>query len=675
MARKKNYIEKIDIDNAEFQNVWKLVQFTRQSVFMTGKAGTGKSTFLKYICNNTRKKHVVLAPTGIAAVNVGGVTLHSFFKIPFKPLLPDDPEFARNRLKSRMKYSKSHQKLLKELELIIIDEISMVRADIIDFIDKVLRVYSDNPREPFGGKQLLLVGDIFQLEPVVTGDMRDLLGRYYSHPYFFCAKAFDELNVVSVELRKIYRQNDDEFIAILDRIRLGRASTDDMKLLNSRIIPASHDDDGRMVMTLATKRDMVDSINDERLRHLKTPEITYQGTITGEFPENSLPTSMALTLKVGAQIVFIKNDIDRRWVNGTLGRIYMADEDTLMVELESGEKHVLDPAVWRNIKYEYDEKNHKVIEKELGSFIQYPVKLAWALTIHKSQGLTFNDVVIDIGRGTFSGGQAYVALSRCRSLGGLSLLSTINQRDVFVNPEIITFSRSFNDKKLIDSALERAKADDLYSQALDAIERDDAASAFELFISAMRLRNEIDNMVLMRFARMKLSRLSRYRSMVADLQQQVNDDKDKFEKLALEYVSMGDECRREGFDPTPALANYDKALSLYPDCVEAMWGKGRMYVAVGNDEEAIPWFKRVYELCPDEFDTPMSLGEIYRRAGNLSEAMNWFLIALSINDEIAEVHERLADLYESIGEENAASHHNEMAKKLRKKFKGRRPKS
>lgn len=675
MARKKNYIEKIDIDNAEFQNVWKLVQFTRQSVFMTGKAGTGKSTFLKYICNNTRKKHVVLAPTGIAAVNVGGVTLHSFFKIPFKPLLPDDPEFARNRLKSRMKYSKSHQKLLKELELIIIDEISMVRADIIDFIDKVLRVYSDNPREPFGGKQLLLVGDIFQLEPVVTGDMRDLLGRYYSHPYFFCAKAFDELNVVSVELRKIYRQNDDEFIAILDRIRLGRASTDDMKLLNSRIIPASHDDDGRMVMTLATKRDMVDSINDERLRHLKTPEITYQGTITGEFPENSLPTLMALTLKVGAQIVFIKNDIDRRWVNGTLGRIYMADEDTLMVELESGEKHVLDPAVWRNIKYEYDEKNHKVIEKELGSFIQYPVKLAWALTIHKSQGLTFNDVVIDIGRGTFSGGQAYVALSRCRSLGGLSLLSTINQRDVFVNPEIITFSRSFNDKKLIDSALERAKADDLYSQALDAIERDDAASAFELFISAMRLRNEIDNMVLMRFARMKLSRLSRYRSMVADLQQQVNDDKEKFEKLALEYVSMGDECRREGFDPTPALANYDKALSLYPDCVEAMWGKGRMYVAVGNDEEAIPWFKRVYELCPDEFDTPMSLGEIYRRAGNLSEAMNWFLIALSINDEIAEVHERLADLYESIGEENAASHHNEMAKKLRKKFKGRRPKS
>lgn len=675
MARKKNNIEKIDIDNAEFQNVWKLVQFTRQSVFMTGKAGTGKSTFLKYICNNTRKKHVVLAPTGIAAVNVGGVTLHSFFKIPFKPLLPDDPEFARKRLKSRMKYSKSHQKLLRELELIIIDEISMVRADIIDFIDKVLRVYSDNPREPFGGKQLLLVGDIFQLEPVVTGDMRDLLGRYYSHPYFFCAKAFDELNVVSVELRKIYRQNDDEFIAILDRIRLGRASTDDMKLLNSRIIPVSHDDDGRMVMTLATKRDMVDSINDERLRHLKTPEITYQGTITGEFPENSLPTSMALTLKVGAQVVFIKNDIDRRWVNGTLGRIYMADEDTLMVELESGEKHVLDPAIWRNIKYEYDEKSHKVIEKELGSFVQYPVKLAWALTIHKSQGLTFNDVVIDIGRGTFSGGQAYVALSRCRSLGGLSLLSTINQRDVFVNPEIITFSRSFNDKKLIDSALERAKADDLYSQALDAIERDDAASAFELFISAMRMRNEIDNTVLMRFARMKLSRLSRYRSMVADLQQQVNDDKEKFEKLALEYVSMGDECRREGFDPTPALANYDKALSLCPDCVEAMWGNGRMYVEVGNDEEAIPWFKRVYELRPDEFDAPMSLGEIYMRAGNLSEAMNWFLIALSIDDEIAVVHERLADLYESIGEENAASHHNEMAKKLRKKFKGRKPKS
>ena len=370
MARKKNYIEKIDIDNAEFQNVWKLVQFTRQSVFMTGKAERVSRHSL-----NIYATIPVKACSACSYRNCGcqcGRCHASFiFQDSVQAAAARRPEFARNRLKSRMKYSKSHQKLLEELELIIIDEISMVRADIIDFIDKVLRVYSDNPREPFGGKQLLLVGDIFQLEPVVTGDMRDLLGRYYSHPYFFCAKAFDELNVVSVELRKIYRQNDDEFIAILDRIRLGRASTDDMKLLNSRIIPASHDDDGRMVMTLATKRDMVDSINDERLRHLKTPEITYQGTITGEFPENSLPTSMALTLKVGAQIVFIKNDIDRRWVNGTLGRIYMADEDTLMVELESGEKHVLDPAVWRNIKYEYDEKNHKVIEKELGSFIQY----------------------------------------------------------------------------------------------------------------------------------------------------------------------------------------------------------------------------------------------------------------------------------------------------------------
>lgn len=675
MARKKIITEKIDTDNAEFQNVWKLVQFTRQSVFLTGKAGTGKSTFLKYICENTRKKHVVLAPTGIAAVNVGGVTLHSFFKIPFKPLLPDDPEFARNRLKSRMKYPKSHQKLLKELELIIIDEISMVRADIIDFIDKVLRVYSDNPREPFGGKQLLLVGDIFQLEPVVTGDMRDLLGRYYSHPYFFCAKVFSELSIVPVELRRIYRQNDDEFIAILDRIRLGRATVGDMTTLNSRIIASSRDDDGRMVMTLATKRDMVDSINDERLHRLKTPEVTYRGTITGEFPENSLPTSMSLTLKVGAQVVFIKNDIDRRWVNGTLGRIYMADEDMLMVELESGEKHVLDPVVWRNIKYEYDEKTHKVIEKELGSFIQFPVKLAWALTIHKSQGLTFSDVIIDIGRGTFSGGQAYVALSRCRSLDGLSLLSTINQRDIFVNPEITAFSRTFNDTRLIDAALERAKADDCYARALDAIDKGDVTSAFDMFMEAMRLRNEIDNPVLMRFARMKLGSIGRYRLLADELQQKVDDDMAKFMKLASEYVAMGDECRREGFDPTPAFANYDKALSLCPDCVEALSGKGMMYVAIGEGDEAIPYLKRVHELCPDETDAPMSLGDIYMRDGELSEAMNWYLVALSIDEERVEVHERLADLYTAIGEENAASHHEDMAKKLRKKSKGRRRKS
>ena len=247
-------LQQIDLDNQEFQNVWKLISYTHQSVFLTGKAGSGKSTFLKYICENTRKKYVVLAPTGIAAVNVGGVTLHSFFRIPLKPLLPDDPDFAVSRLRSRLKYPKNLQKVIRELELIIIDEISMVRADIIDFIDKVLRVYGGNMREPFGGKQLLLVGDIFQLEPVVTADMRDLLRKYYPNSYFFSANAFKQLNIVPIELRKIYRQNDAQFIEMLDRIRMGHVLASDITKLNSRHGDCIDEDNDKFVMTLATRR-------------------------------------------------------------------------------------------------------------------------------------------------------------------------------------------------------------------------------------------------------------------------------------------------------------------------------------------------------------------------------------------------------------------------------------
>ncbi len=244
----------IDLDNPEFQNVWNLVTYTQRSVFMTGKAGTGKSTFLKYITEHTRKSYVVLAPTGIAAVNVGGVTMHSFFRIPFKPLLPDDPDFAADRLRQRMKYSREHQKLLRSLELIIIDEISMVRADVMDFMDKLLRVYTGKRHEPFGGKQLLLVGDIFQLEPVVTGDMRDILTRYYPNPFFFSARAFADFPIIPIELRKIYRQSDREFISLLDRVRIGNPSREDLEMLEARVNPAAECGDGDFVMTLASRQ-------------------------------------------------------------------------------------------------------------------------------------------------------------------------------------------------------------------------------------------------------------------------------------------------------------------------------------------------------------------------------------------------------------------------------------
>ena len=297
-----------DTQNKEFQDALNLIQYTRQSVFLTGKAGTGKSTFLRYICEHTKKKHVVLAPTGIAAINAGGSTLHSFFKLPFYPLLPDNPDFSlqRGRIHEFFKYTKPHRKLLEELELIIIDEISMVRADIIDAVDRILRVYSRNLREPFGGKQILLVGDVFQLEPVVKGDEREILNRFYPTPYFFSARVFNQIDLVSIELQKVYRQTDATFVGVLDHIRNNTVGATALQLLNTRYGTQIEESEADMYITLATRRDNVDHINDKKLAELPGEPVTFSGEITGDFPESSLPTSQELVLKPGAQIIFIK---------------------------------------------------------------------------------------------------------------------------------------------------------------------------------------------------------------------------------------------------------------------------------------------------------------------------------------------------------------------------------
>ncbi|MCF0214358.1 MAG: AAA family ATPase, partial [Muribaculaceae bacterium] len=348
----------IDLENPEFVKLRQLIDYTSQSVFLTGRAGTGKSTFLRYITAHTHKKFVVLAPTGIASVNVGGQTIHSFFKVPLKPLVPDDPEFAPRRLHSRMKYSKSLIKLIKALDLIVIDEISMVRADLVDFMDKILRHYSGNHREPFGGKQMLFVGDVFQLEPVITADTRAVLKDFYPEGmFFFNARAFKETAMVSIELQKVYRQKDGEFLGLLDRLRSGVAAESDLNMLNSRCVSdaeTENADPKRMVMTIATRRDMVDAINEERLGKINSKAITFVGRITDDFPENSLPANKELILKEGAQVVMLKNDPSRRWVNGSIGRVVSIDtrHKTINVELaDTGEVHEVEPVVWSNIRY------------------------------------------------------------------------------------------------------------------------------------------------------------------------------------------------------------------------------------------------------------------------------------------------------------------------------------
>ncbi len=678
-------LKHIDLDNPEFQDAWSVLRKTNRSIFLTGKAGTGKSTFLKYIRANTKKKLVVLAPTGIAAVNVGGQTMHSFFKIPFKPLLPDDPDISNiTRLRKMLRYTKEKVKLIRELELIIIDEISMVRADVIDFVDRILRVYSGNMREPFGGKQLLLVGDIFQLEPVVTHDIREILRRYYKNFFFFNARAFQQINLVAVELKKIYRQSDSDFISLLDRVRVNRATVSDIARLNQRCNPDYQEVNDQFAVTLATRRDTVDSINDEHMNSLKTPEFVYQGKIEGDFPENNLPTAWRLTLKEGAQVIFIRNDKEGRWYNGTIGKVTRLSDNEVYVTLENGVELDVLPEVWENMQYTYNEKEKKVEEKVLGTFMQIPIKPAWALTVHKSQGLTFNHVVLDFVGGAFTGGQTYVALSRCTSLEGITLLKPLSERDIIVNMAVVDFSRQFNNRQILNEAMEQERANQLYRRAVHAFDHQEFDDCVRCFTEAMKIKDNIQNEAVKRLIVRKLNVFKKQARSIERLKEVIDSQKKTLQSLALEYASMGDQALNlddsgvvgEGSAPygkrlddiaiKSALANYNKALRIMPDCIEAMIGKARLLMTIDQPDGAEQELNRALELDKNNYLALITMGELMEVNRDIPEAIKSYKKAAKADKKRPEPHDRLQAIYERIGFDDLADEEKEIADRLRR---------
>ena len=678
-------LQHIDLDNPEFQDAWSIIRKTNRSVFLTGKAGTGKSTFLKYICANTKKKYVVLAPTGIAAVNVGGQTMHSFFKIPFKPLLPDDPDIANiTRLRKMLRYTKEKVKLIRELELIIIDEISMVRADIIDFVDRVLRVYSGNMREPFGGKQLLLVGDIFQLEPVVTHDTRDILRRHYKNFFFFNARAFDQINLVAIELRKIYRQSDNDFISLLDRVRINRATNADIARLNQRCNPDYQEINDSFAITLATRRDTVDSINDEHMQALKTPEFTFVGKVEGDFPDNSLPTALRLSLKEGAQVIFIRNDKEGRWYNGTIGKVTRLRDGEVYVTLEDGNELEVLPEIWENMQYTYNEKEKKVEEKVLGTFMQIPIKPAWALTVHKSQGLTFNHVVIDFVGGAFTGGQTYVALSRCTSMEGITLLKPLSERDIIVNMAVVDFSRQFNNRQILNEAMEQERANQLYRRAVHAFDNQEFEECVKYFTEALKIKDYIQNEAVKRLISRKLNVIKKHLKTIERQKQVIESQKKMLHELALEYASLGDQAlamdesgvveegsvkygkRLDDIAIRSAMANYNKALRIMPDCVQAMVGKARLLMVLDQPESAEQELNKALKIDKNNYLAHMCMAELMEQYRDIPEAIKSLKKAAKADKKRPEPHERLQAIYEKIGFDDLAEDEQEIANRLRK---------
>ncbi len=516
-------LDNLDPDNLEFNNAVELIKVGYPVVYLTGKAGTGKTTFLRYIKKNISPLNtVILAPTGVAAINAGGQTIHSFFQIKPSVYIPDDKrlrtkadqnETDKSTIYDHFKYQKDKVEIIRAMELLIIDEVSMLRCDLLDVVDKILRVYRKNLKKKFGGVRVLLIGDTFQLPPIADYEQWEILKKFYESQFFFSSKVIKNETPVIIELKKIYRQKEEVYINLLNKIRVNNINEEELNLLNSKYKPnfKPHNDEG--YITLATHNQIVNSTNLEKLNNLNSELFVFEAEIKGVFPDSNFPTEKILQIKEDAQIMFIKNNRQKNYYNGKIALVKKINEGEITIEFLSEEDEfekrniiVLEKEIWKNIRYKWNEDEHRIDEETIGTFTQFPIRLAWAITVHKSQGLTFEKVIADLN-GAFASGQVYVALSRCTSFNGLVLKTKIDKSAIKADQNAINFAKNETPETLITEELKSGRADYFYNKAASSLKDNDIRSAISNYTKAIKFRNDTESEIFIRYLRLYHNKL------------------------------------------------------------------------------------------------------------------------------------------------------------------------
>ena len=595
-------------ENRELRTAWDFVENTGRSIFLTGKAGTGKTTFLKNVFEKSRKRPIVVAPTGVAAINAGGVTIHSFFQLPFSPYVPGA------KIENRFDFGHEKRKIIASIDLLIIDEISMVRADLLDAVDNVLRRFRDH-NQPFGGVQLLMIGDLAQLTPVVTPEDEQVLKPYYDTPYFFGSKALQQIDYVTIQLEHVYRQQDTSFIEILNQIRGGHPSQEVLDKLNSRLspqpLPHREGLGGESTfIRLTTHNNLANFYNESELQKLPGRAFQYHAEVKGTFPDYSYPTAETLVLKQGAQVMFVKNDptSEHRYYNGRIGRIHEIAQNRLTVYCDGDSEAIeVEPLEWENTRYTLNEKTREIEAEVQGTFKQLPLRLAWAITIHKSQGLTFDHAIIDANQ-SFAPGQVYVALSRCRTLEGLVLASPLTARSIINDERVDNYiaqqeaeaQRSIEQLPVLKQEYERYLLLQLFDFRPLLYQQETMARIFaEYFYSSHASLKQLHDQALL------------------DLHQKVIDIATKWQQ---KIQSMPCEALRE----QNFLDRVRRSAEYFADTLNAILAKPLELTAkveTGNKQAA----RRLSNALPDERQTWLSRRYLLTKIADLGYTVNIYL--------------------------------------------------